>query len=227
MLRPLYTVSALATASVLMFSVCQSFSEILVEGVVTPLSGTTSFLRPELAGTIIADRVRPFSLTLPTGGTITGSIQDRVVRQDVAGTLDFYWRVVSDQNSAGTLSYFRIGEFVPDPYVFDSNYRTDGAGDVPVDSGYLFGAPWAGQGYVNFGLTLRPGQGSPFMFVSTKATEYSDTAAMDVATIGTTEASNSLSTFAPAVVPEPGSLSLVGMGGLVLMAVRRRAAKRC
>jgi hypothetical protein len=222
LLYPSRTFASAATSLFLVFSAGQTFAEFLIENTSVALSGTTSALRPELAGTIIEDRVRPFSLTLPTGGLITGSIQDRVVRQDGAGTLDFYWRVLSDTSSAGDLAYFRIGNFVPNPYVFDANYRTDGSGDVPASAAFLFGGVHAGQGYVNFAVTISPGQSSLFMFLSTSATEYGDVAAMDVATPGTTEASNLLSTFAPALVPEPSALALFGLSALTFVGLRRR-----
>ena len=51
------------------------------------LSGTTAAKRPELAGTVLKDVVRPFSINLLGGGKITGTVQDRVVREKKTGTL--------------------------------------------------------------------------------------------------------------------------------------------
>jgi hypothetical protein len=63
-------------------------------GSVVPISGTTLVDRPELAGIAVANSFRSFSIDLPIPGhTITGQIQDSVVRSKVDGTLLFYTRV--------------------------------------------------------------------------------------------------------------------------------------
>ena len=59
----------------------------------TPLGGTTVALRPELAGTVIEDVLTPFSFGALN---LTGTVQNRVVRETNTGTLDFYWRIKVD-----------------------------------------------------------------------------------------------------------------------------------
>src|SRR5262245_47852542 len=73
----------------------------LTAGNVVNLAGTTSALRPELAGTVIEDVTRPLSIDIGAGLIFTGTIQDRVVREDVSGTLDFYYKLTVDANSGG------------------------------------------------------------------------------------------------------------------------------
>ena len=51
----------------------------------TPLAGTTSAARPELAGLVLADTDTPFTLD-----GVSGYVQNRVVREFGTGTLDFY-----------------------------------------------------------------------------------------------------------------------------------------
>lgn len=75
----------------------------------TTLPGTTSVARPELAGVVLEDILQPFSFA---GGGITGSVQSRVTRETVAGTLDFYWKVSVDPTStAGNVDALRVGDF--------------------------------------------------------------------------------------------------------------------
>jgi hypothetical protein len=188
---------------------------VLPVNTLTPLGGTTEAANPQLAGTVLEDDTVAFSFAA-YGGTVSGSVQSRVVRSSVDGTLDFYWRVFNDPNSAGPITSFRIGNFVTP--VYDANYRTDGLGDVGPDSAYHFNAP-----YVNFlfgdlgGSTLGPGASSDFMFLDTRATSYARTAVYDVTSTG--PISDSFSTFAP--MPEPGTFALLA-GGMGLLALGRR-----
>ncbi|WP_075793796.1 PEP-CTERM sorting domain-containing protein [Massilia putida] len=185
----------------------------------TPLSGTTVAANPQLAGPIIADDTVPFSFAA-YGGTVSGSVQSRVVRSSVDGTLDFYWRVINDANSAGAITSLRIGNFfVP---VYDADYRIDGSGDVAPDVARRFATP-----NVNFlfggasGGTLGPGASSKFMFFDTDATNYGRVASYDLTTLENGSISSTFSTFAP--VPEPGTFALLagGMGFLALAKCRR------
>lgn len=197
----------------------------LIEGTSVTLPGTTEAAHPYLAGLVLQDQFVSFNVGLPGGGQITGSIQERVVRENTTGTLDFYWRVLSDANSAGNLGYFRIGNFITHSY--DADWRIDGSGQVNPNNAYLFGGSLSGLGYVNFGFDsgLPPGESSRFIFLHTDATAYALTANMDVATAGTLQASQLFSTFAPAsAVPDGGStLMLMGlaMGGFAVVLRRK------
>ncbi len=195
---------------------------VLSESVYTALPGTTVALEPQLAGLVLEDDIQAYSFAV-LGGTISGTVQSRVVRSSVDGTLDFYWRVISDASSAGEIQNFRIGDFFTSSY--NANWRMDGLGDTAPMTAYLFPL---GMGYINYDFGFRAGEGlaagseSFFLLLDTDATHYARTAIYDVANIGQTEASQLYSTFAPSQVPEPGSLAMLGIGLAAVMLARRR-----
>lgn len=203
----------------------------LIEDTNVALPGTTSAAEPQLAGTIIADLTQAFSFSA-YGGTVSGAVQSRVVRSDVDGTLDFYWRVFNDANSAGDLSSFRLGAFMAPQY--EANWRIDGLGEVSPVSARLFGGVYAGQGYVNFNFQrfddtgarygLRAGESSNFFFLDTTAVNFARTAIYDLANLGHTEISSLYETFAPSQVPTPGTLALIALGLAGAIGQRRRRA---
>jgi hypothetical protein len=54
-----------------------------------PLTGVTLAERPDLIGSVIADLTVPFD----NGLALQGTIRTQVVREDVSGTLDFYYTI--------------------------------------------------------------------------------------------------------------------------------------
>ena len=141
------------------------------------LSGTTAAKRPELAGTVLQDMVRPFSINLTGGGKITGTVQDRVVREKKTGTLDFYYRITNDVTSTGTgpagvntpTIDTAVRRHFPAGISTDVDYRTDGRGQVAPST-----ASRGGQTAVGFVFTaaIGPGQQTRFFFVKTSATKF-------------------------------------------------------
>jgi hypothetical protein len=198
--------------------------------VITELPGTTVGLEPQLAGVILEDHLQAFEFETEFG-RIRGQLQSRVVRSTLDGTLDFYWRVFNDEDSAASLRMFRVRNFIaPEaPDGLRSDWRIDGLGDMAPDRAqavnpnlflYVFHDDTANDPF------LRPGMSSKLFFLDTQATHYAMTAELDVSRIKFEEYSGSgfLPTFAPAV-PEPCTWALMTLG-LAPMLWRGRRSKR-
>ncbi len=193
----------------------------------TPLPGTTVAARPELAGTVLEDVLQPFSFGALN---ISGVVQNRVVREDVAGTLDFYWRVLVDPTSTGGgVSVFRLFNFDYDN-LNDADWRIDGEGSAVAYIGKLFNPADHPDGRINFLFDpdVPPGDpaivttGSYFFFLHTDATQYTDTAmyVLQGGTLGGTDTTLSpvFQTFAP--VPEPTTIAVSSLGLCLLLSRR-------
>lgn len=211
-------------ATALMSLAVSASAVVLTPATSTPLPGTTVALNPQLAGVVLEDDIQAFSF-VANGGIISGTVQSRVVRSDLDGTLDFYWRVISDAASAGAMQSFRVGNFFTGSY--DADWRIDGLGETAPLAGILFDSPY---GQVNFefadvsGGGLAAGSSSMFMFFDTSATKYARTGLYDLTNMGQTEISSLYETFAPSYVPEPGSAALLGLGVAGMLLGRRRKA---
>ena len=197
---------------------------LLNTGDTVALPGTTVASEPQLGGAVIVDEVIPFSFVSGLG-TILGTVQQRIVRSTLDGTLDFYWRVVNDVESVGAIGSFRIGEF--DSPEYNANYRIDGLGDLGPQTAHRFNGLF--ESYLNFydfsASGLLPGQSSLFMFLDTTATDYARTAFFDVTNINQTFISDSFAAYSPATpVPEPSSALLIALGMAGVAAVVRRKA---
>lgn len=189
----------------------------------TALPGTTVALRPELAGTVLEDVITPFSFQ-----GITGTVQNRVVREDTTGTLDFIWKVDVDSVDTGTTGVvaLRLIDFGYDA-IKDADWRLDGLGTVAPVTGRLFNEAAYPLGAVNFLFdgSVGAGEQSRFFFLRTDATSYSLSAHYDLLGGAGQNLSPVFSTFAPAPVPEPGVYALAVSGLIVagLAALRRKA----
>lgn len=184
----------------------------------TSLTGTTSAARPELAGLVLADELTPFSFS-----GVTGTVQNRVVRETGTGTLDFYWKVNVDASSTGTgVGAFRLIDFGYSD-LKDADWRIDGLGTVAPTTGRLFNSTSYPTGAINFLFdgAVTAGSESRFFFLHTDATSFAKTATFDMLTAGSAQLSGAMSTYAPAV-PEPESLVLTAVGMAVVAGVMRR-----
>lgn len=186
------------------------------------LPGTTVAARPELAGTIIEDEFSAFTVTLGAE-TLSGVIQNRVVRSDVDNTLDFYWRIIPDSGN-GDIRSFRIGGF--EGFALDADWRIDGLGTVNPDTAQYFGD---GTGNVNFVFDDEVGfsdlggyEESTFFFLDTAALNYDRSGIFDLTCNPQTCFSQAYTTFAPSLVPVPAAVWLFGTAMLGLFGYRKR-----
>jgi hypothetical protein len=146
----------------------------LAPGATAALTGTTAAAQPELAGVVIRDALIPFSVNDAVGHTIfKGKLQDRVVRENVAGTLDFYQTIRADPGFAtpAILEYVtraNFGGFITAP-----EFRTDGIGNPAIAPEQ---AARSGDGKAlryNFHFdTVNPGDTSLFYFAKTNSTKF-------------------------------------------------------
>lgn len=195
----------------------------LAPGAIEPLFGTTAAARPELAGVVvIPDALRPFAINLSGGGTITGTIQDRIVRSDDDGTLDFYFRIVNDAESTGAINFVQRDGFAD--FTTDVDWRVDGLGSVAPS--WAFRDPiFESQITFFFANPIDPGEESRFFFVKTNGTDYLEIADGVLAGIGGDARGNAFvfDTFEPiAPIPLPAAVWLFGSGLVGLTAVARR-----
>lgn len=126
------------------------------------LPGTTAAADPTLAGTVLEDRVIPYSTLPASSHPARGTVQVRTVR-GVDGRTGFYWRIVADPRSRDVVHALELYRFPR--RVYDANWRLDGLGTVRpvVVAGNGTSGSWTMQ-FV-FRPTIRRGEESRFFFL--------------------------------------------------------------
>jgi hypothetical protein len=200
-----------------------------------PLSGTVftapgSTVFPGLvppgtaSGTELASLSDPGSFTT-TAGTTSFTL-DTAVFRNPSGTLDFYYQVANDSNSATSLARLTATNF--STFATYTGYRTDGAttlgapfsnGTVPPVSadrnasgtvvGFDFQPPDSAK--------VAPGQTSEVLVISTDATNFGNG---NVSVIDGGAAT--LPAFQP--IPEPSITVLIALASILLLISYRRIA---
>ena len=176
------------------------------------------------AGTLEAWNSASFTYTT-TSGTNTGFVNSAVY--DDGGTLDFYYQIVNDPNSATALARLTATDFAG--FSTNSAYRTDGSS--LTGTGFVDGAtlPQTSDSNVDgsvIGFSFYPPTGPPteiapgdtsyVLIISTNATlwQAGNASIIDGGT-------DTVAAYQPGV-PEPASLGLMGLGLIALASVRRR-----
>jgi hypothetical protein len=174
-----------------------------------------------LAGVVLADTTRDWTISTPHGD-LKGQIQDRVVKENVAGTLDFYTRIfvtqkpdVPGKGDPGPFTGIEVADrssFAS--FLTDVDFRIDGLGNTaPTRASrsadgslveFLFGS-----GRVT--IDDQP-DGSKFFFIKTNATAFNDLGIMKLGTNpgNSSNFTTSFNVYQP--VPEPSSFALLLAG---------------
>jgi hypothetical protein len=144
-------------------------------GATIPVGGTTFAARPELGGVVIRDALIPVNVT-DSGGTVLfkGNLQDRVVRENVTGTLDFYQTLRADTTMPMRAFLEDARRINFGGVITDMDYRTDGLGN-PADHPWTASHPTPALIDFNFGpnhAVIAPGDMTLFYFCRTNATTY-------------------------------------------------------
>jgi hypothetical protein len=182
----------------------------LTPGNFVNLSGTTSAARPELAGTVVVDTIRPFSVDLGDGNFTTGTIQDTVLREDGTGTLDFSYRIINDVSSSGSIDFVTRTAYTGSSA--DVDWRLDGVGTIAPDQASRNTA--GDQVLFDFFANnlLFPGEVSRFFFIKTDAIEFNEGGTGELAVTGNVGGNTfTFNTYQPAVPGVPGDYNGNGM----------------
>jgi hypothetical protein len=197
----------------------------LLPGSSVALPGTTSIAEPDLAGPIIADQ------TIPLGGfgtnvAITGTLEDRVVRETLTGNLDFYGQITITDfgNNFVAVDSIGMGNFLG--YSVNANFRTDGTGVQGPDEAARSSDGSTVAWYFSPRLGAPGGASeSLFFFAQTDAQYYDSNGSADIVAYSVFNGEiapqiNLSGIYQP--VPEPATLALAGLGGLAALGVARR-----
>jgi len=183
----------------------------------------------DTSGTLVAWMSSPFSYTPASGGTTSGTIYSAVYNDD--GTMDFYYQVVNNSTSASSIAQLEASNFVG--FTTNAAYITDGSvlsgtkfvnGTVKPQLSNL--STSSSLTAVNFDYNaplqtgvIAPGETGYVVIISTNAKNW--TVGNDSVEDG--GSSGELAAFQPSSkVPEPATLSLMGLGLIGLAALRRR-----
>ena len=135
-----------------------------------PLPGTTAAAEPDLAGSVISDKLEPFasdSASVPMSGTV----QVRVVR-NAAGKLAYYWKINNAATSKADVTSIALVTFPK--HAYDANWRKDGLGTVAPSSVFAIVHPGDLMTLLygfRFTTPIKPGQSSRFFFLRSQATQ--------------------------------------------------------
>lgn len=144
---------------------------VLPAGEVSPV-GTTVSARPELAGLVLADTIRPFDIAVPGGGRLRGHLQDGVLRSTDTGTLVFTQRLVIDEAPAPAASLSEWRRSGMTAVTTDVDVALDGLGSV--GAGSVQRLPSGSELRFKLARPVAPGESSRFHLALTNATHFAE-----------------------------------------------------
>ncbi|MHB8741675.1 MAG: VPLPA-CTERM sorting domain-containing protein [Sulfuricaulis sp.] len=221
--RPVTMIVKPMLAALAMVFSANTYACNLLPGSSCLLTGTTESAEPDLAGTVLQDVTRAFSIDLGGGASISGTVQDRVVREANTGTLDFYCRLFNDCMSAGSLGLVsRTGYSGQSTEV---NYRLDGLGNIAPTGASRVGGSGSDVAFGFLSDPIGAGDNSKFFFIKTGATNYDENGNGEISGFNFSTGGFGVTqfhTFEPAPVPLPAAAWLFGSGLAGLFGFTRR-----
>ncbi|MCG8018540.1 MAG: VPLPA-CTERM sorting domain-containing protein [Candidatus Thiodiazotropha sp. 'RUGA'] len=204
-------------------------SAILSPGSSITLSGTTSTIDPDLAGTVIHENLIGFEVTDSSGDTLlTGNYLDRVVRSYNTNQLIFSGRIqdlaVTNENSLGIYDWLVTGF---SGYLTDVDYRSDDLGDLAPDMASRLND--GNDILFDFPTELEPPESSLFSSIATDAAlfDLSGSALFGIEDfVNDTDYLLELDGIAaPSPVPLPAAFWLFGSAMIGLIGFQRQRRK--
>jgi len=132
---------AAAAAAILLGAVSAAIavSAALAPGATIPVPSTTAAAEPSLAGVVQTDTLVPFVITDAAGQVVcSGNLQNRVVRSNTTGLLDFYYRI-RDTRGPGRITQISSTGF--GNVGLSVGNRTDGLGTIAATQATRSAAP--------------------------------------------------------------------------------------
>ena len=203
---------------------------LLMPGETAWLLGTSSSIRPEIAGPIIEERSSTFAFEID-GKSITGEVSQRLRNFQGFGLMIDYKVTSFDDQGLGlqiggliTQDFYGVGYIGP----LDVDYRIDETGDIiPVTASMQAG--FGGPVYFDFGSNpLSSGETSLWMFVGDPNNDLVTFGAYGARLLALDASGTQFSIpFASYVtlIPIPASLPLLASGLLSVFVIKRRRKK--
>jgi len=149
---------------------------VVLPGGTVPTPGTTLAARPELAGTVVLDNLIPLNVVDGSGNiAFAGVLQDRVVKETVSGTLDFYQTIRADIPAnlpafQGFIDNVTRTSFAG--FQTDVDWRIDGLGTPGISPSQASRTATGNAVKFDFFKSITNGQMSYFYMIKTNATSF-------------------------------------------------------